>query len=90
MKSGKDKLAYFKSICAKSPLVFAKWFRERFSTPHNWYEARNAYMHTAADMSIVGYILGLGDRHCENILLDMSTGEVCHVDYDAVFNKLES
>jgi len=27
-------------------------------------------------MSIIGYILGLGDRHLENILLDFGSGQV--------------
>lgn len=38
-------------------------------------------------MSIVGYMLGLGDRHGENVLLDAKTGEVVHVDLNCLFNK---
>ncbi|KAJ2908041.1 serine/threonine-protein kinase M1 [Coemansia aciculifera] len=38
-------------------------------------------------MSIVGHILGLGDRHCENILLDETTGSVLHVDFNCLFEK---
>jgi len=45
-------------------------------------------MRTAAVMSIVGFILGLGDRHGENILLDSKTGEVVHVDFNCLFNKV--
>lgn len=41
-------------------------------------------------MSIVGYILGLGDRHGENILLDSINGDVVHVDFNCLFNKGES
>lgn len=29
----------------------------------------------------------LGDRHCENILLDINTGDVVHVDFDCLFEK---
>ena len=50
--------------------------------------ARMSYIRTAAVMSIVGYIMGLGDRHGENILLDASTGEVVHVDFNCLFNKV--
>jgi len=38
-------------------------------------------------MSMVGFILGLGDRHCENILLDTNTGSVVHVDFNCLFEK---
>ena len=35
------------------------------------------------------YVLGLGDRHCENILFDGTSGETCHVDFNCLFNKGE-
>lgn len=35
---------------------------------------------------MVGYVLGLGDRHTENILFDSTTGGVVHVDFSCVFN----
>ncbi len=38
-------------------------------------------------MSMVGYILGLGDRHGENILYDSTTGDCVHVDFNCLFNK---
>jgi hypothetical protein len=36
---------------------------------------------------MVGYCIGLGDRHCENILIDTLTGDVLHVDFDLLFDK---
>lgn len=30
----------------------------------------------------------LGDRHCENILLDANTGDVVHVDFNCLFEKV--
>ena len=32
-------------------------------------------------------MIGLGDRHCDNILLDKSTGEVVHVNLDCIFHE---
>lgn len=84
-----QKRAWFRAILVKNPPVFSDWFRERFPTPHNWYEARNAYVRTTAVMSIVGYILGLGDRHGENILFDSNNGDTVHVDFNCLFNKGE-
>lgn len=34
----------------------------------------------------MGYLLGLGDRHLDNILLDKHTGRVVHIDYNIVFD----
>lgn len=30
---------------------------------------------------MIGYTIGLGDRHLDNILMDFSSGEVVHIDY---------
>lgn len=38
-------------------------------------------------MSMVGYIIGLGDRHLDNVLINMTTGEVVHIDYNVCFEK---
>lgn len=38
-------------------------------------------------MSIIGYIIGLGDRHLDNVLVDLNTGEVVHIDYNVCFEK---
>ena len=49
--------------------------------------ARLAYTRTTAVMSMVGYLLGLGDRHGENILFDACNGDTVHVDLNCLFNK---
>lgn len=33
-----------------------------------------------ASNSIVGYIVGLGDRHAHNILIDCGSAELVHID----------
>lgn len=83
------KREWFKRMVAKSPTVFHEWFRDSFTTPHNWHQARSSYIRTTAVMSMVGYILGLGDRHGENILLDATNGDLVHVDFNCLFNKGE-
>ncbi|GAA47692.1 ataxia telangiectasia and Rad3 related protein [Clonorchis sinensis] len=69
------------------PLVFHRWFLDTFPNPSAWYSARESYARTCAVMSMVGYVLGLGDRHTENILFDSTTGSVVHVDFSCVFNN---
>jgi len=41
-------------------------------------------------MSMMGYILGLGDRHLENINVDTTTGQTFHVDMNSLFNISET
>ena len=36
-------------------------------------------------MSMVGYILGLGDRHPSNLMLDRYTGKILHIDFGDCF-----
>ncbi|KAJ7001540.1 hypothetical protein NC653_011831 [Populus alba x Populus x berolinensis] len=36
---------------------------------------------------MVGHIVGLGDRHGENILFDSTTGDCVHVDFSCLFDK---
>lgn len=78
----------FEHLCTEvAPPVLHQWFVYRFSDPATWYLARNTFTRLAAVMSIVGYIIGLGDRHCENILFLKDTGAVLHIDFDCLFDK---
>ncbi|RZC85307.1 hypothetical protein C5167_041489, partial [Papaver somniferum] len=36
---------------------------------------------------MVGHIVGLGDRHGENILFDYATGDCVHVNFSCLFEK---
>lgn len=42
----------------------------------SWWKIIQTYTHSVAVMSIIGYIIGLGDRHLDNILVDLTSGEV--------------
>lgn len=63
------------------PLLYW-WFVTQYPDPHAWYEARTRFTLSAAVWSAVGHVIGLGDRHSDNILLDKVTGECVHVDFD--------
>ncbi|KAD2392970.1 hypothetical protein E3N88_39947 [Mikania micrantha] len=69
------------------PPAFHKWFLNTFSEPAAWFRARVAYGHTTAVWSMVGHIVGLGDRHGENILFDSTTGDCVHVDFSCLFDR---
>lgn len=74
----------------KYPAVLQEWYMAQFPDPRQWLKARARYARSLAVMSIVGYIVGLGDRHLENLLVIEATGEVLHVDFDCLFDKGES
>ncbi|CAL1700250.1 unnamed protein product [Somion occarium] len=78
---------FTEKFLAVFPPVFHEWFIETFSEPAVWLASRLAYGRTAAVMSMVGFIIGLGDRHCENILMDLHNGDVIHVDFNCLFEK---
>ncbi|KAM5334463.1 serine/threonine-protein kinase ATR isoform 2-T2 [Glossophaga mutica] len=86
-----EKLKIFQEfLLPRHPPVFHEWFLRTFPDPTSWYSSRSAYCRSTAVMSMVGYILGLGDRHGENILFDSLTGECVHVDFNCLFNKGET
>lgn len=35
----------------------------------------------------IGWLLGVGDRHLDNILFDKLTAELVHIDYNVVFER---
>lgn len=67
--------------------VFRFFFLESFADPTEWVTARLAYTRSVAANSIVGYVLGIGDRHAQNMLIDTTTGEVVHIDFGIVFDQ---
>ena len=69
------------------PPSLHEWFAEVYPQPDTWFGARLRYARSAAVMSMTGHVLGLGDRHGENILLEESTGGVFHVDFNCLFDK---
>jgi FKBP12-rapamycin complex-associated protein len=59
------------------------WLRSRNSEA--WLERRVTYTRSLGVNSMVGYILGLGDRHPSNLLLDQITGKIVHIDFGDCF-----
>ena len=79
---------WMNEILKKFPPVLHRWFLNRWKDrPAAWHGARTAFAHTAAVWSMVGHVVGLGDRHGENILLDQESGDCVHVDFSCLFDK---
>jgi FKBP12-rapamycin complex-associated protein len=50
-----------------------------------WLERRRNFTRSLAVMSMAGYILGLGDRHPGNLMLDRISGKIVHIDFGDCF-----
>ncbi|KAG0072080.1 Serine/threonine-protein kinase smg1 [Linnemannia elongata] len=56
-------------------------------TPAEWWQKSVRFARSTAVMSMIGYVIGLGDRHLDNILIDFTTGDLVHIDYNVCFEK---
>ncbi|EKX55373.1 hypothetical protein GUITHDRAFT_51733, partial [Guillardia theta CCMP2712] len=56
-------------------------------SPSELWSKTNMHARSMAVMSMVGYVIGLGDRHLDNILMDFESGEVVHIDWNVCFEK---
>eukprot|EP01129_Flabellula_baltica_P009387 TRINITY_DN3829_c0_g1_i1.p1 TRINITY_DN3829_c0_g1~~TRINITY_DN3829_c0_g1_i1.p1 ORF type:complete len:2225 (-),score=435.29 TRINITY_DN3829_c0_g1_i1:13-6618(-) len=63
----------------------AKVMRLKSPNSEIWVDRRSTFTKSLAVMSMVGYILGLGDRHPSNLMLDRHTGKVIHIDFGDCF-----
>ncbi|EJD47416.1 atypical/PIKK/FRAP protein kinase [Auricularia subglabra TFB-10046 SS5] len=50
-----------------------------------WLAKRTTFTRSMAATSMLGYVLGLGDRHPSNILMHRGTGKIVHIDYGDCF-----
>ncbi|KAH3671692.1 hypothetical protein OGAPHI_000397 [Ogataea philodendri] len=82
-----EKIHNFQKLTKMYQPVLQVWFQDQFPNPVNWYQCRNDYTKTCAVMSIVGYLVGMGDRHGDNIMLSELSGQILHVDFDCLFDK---
>jgi len=85
--SNSQRLQEYHRIVDEFPPRFHRWFLHRFADPAAWLAARTCYTRSLAAWSMVGHVVGLGDRHAENILLCVKSGECVHVDFDCLFDK---
>jgi len=56
-------------------------------TPESFLVLRSKFSRSFSVFSICSYILGIGDRHLENFLLDQSDGSLVGIDFGASFGQ---
>ncbi|SCU83695.1 LAFA_0D05072g1_1 [Lachancea sp. 'fantastica'] len=83
----KDRVGTYSFICDSIKPQLRSFFFQSFVDAQEWLDAKYAYTKGVVTTSIVGYVLGLGDRHLNNILLDKSNGEPVHIDLGVAFDQ---
>ncbi|VEU23256.1 DEKNAAC104384 [Brettanomyces naardenensis] len=76
---------YALDITRGQDLYKVLWFKSKSSEA--WLDRRTTYTRSLAVMSMVGYILGLGDRHPSNLMMGRITGKVVHIDFGDCFES---
>ncbi|KAF4695495.1 hypothetical protein FOZ60_004567 [Perkinsus olseni] len=76
----------FVRLVRENPPVLQHWHFALARDADHWLHMRNRFVATQALWCMVGYIIGLGDRHCENIMMSDVDGELTHVDFDCIFD----
>jgi DNA-dependent protein kinase catalytic subunit len=67
------------------PDLFRRVLFSIAATPESFFVLRTRFARSYAVANICGYILGIGDRHLENYLLEISTGSMLLIDFGAAF-----
>lgn len=86
-KSDHERILTYLEITTHILPQLRNFFFNSFMEPHSWYQAKKKYIKGVAASSIVGHILGLGDRHLNNILIDTTCGEPVHIDLGIAFDQ---
>ena len=81
-------LSVFHSLRNETPddlVVQFQWCAS--SSTSDWWRKHKNFIASSSVTSMVGYLLGLGDRHPDNVLFDHNSGAVVHIDFNVCFDK---
>ena len=87
-KDHQNRIEVYQEVCQHFKPVLRYFFLDHFRDPDSWLSRKLNYSRSVAASSMIGHVLGLGDRHGQNILLDKQTGEVVHIDLGVAFEQV--
>ena len=79
-----DKIGFEKAITELEPVLYKHFAKYSIN---KLYIHINNYTLSYTTMCVVGWFMGLGDRHLENILIQKSDNTVVHVDLNLIFES---
>ncbi len=78
----------FRGLAADAPAdLLARELDAAARSAADAWARRAAFGRSAAVMSVLGWLLGLGDRHLGNLLLDARSGALVHIDFGVLFER---
>lgn len=80
----------YKANIQKFRPVMRHFFTEKHKDPMAWFMMRLRYSRSVAVCSMVGHILGIGDRHLSNVMIDSNSGEIVQIDFGIVFGAVST
>ena len=89
-KTQEAQLERYETVCSHVSPVFRHYFAESSQSAREWFDLRLKYTRSVAASSMTGHIVGLGDRHCSNILIRESgpqRGSLVHIDLGIIFDN---
>eukprot|EP00835_Amoeboradix_gromovi_P005050 NODE_440_length_8587_cov_0.087300.p1 type:complete len:1822 gc:universal NODE_440_length_8587_cov_0.087300:5909-444(-) len=86
-KKLQDKQKMLLQILSRTRPILKHFFFEHFKDHESWYSAKFKFIQSTAINNVIGALLGIGDRHLMNLLLDKKTGEIIHIDFGFAFEQ---
>jgi len=77
-----------KSLAAFSEEALAQWLRGFNDTAELWDSCVDRFAHSCAAYCVATYVLGIADRHNDNIMLK-SDGSLLHIDFGHVLGNIK-
>ena len=71
----------------EAPTFFQKFFFENFQTPDDYIDSIFDYTKSLAINSLFCHYIGLGDRHCDNLVITSQSGQIYNIDFDCIFER---
>ncbi|KAH9256771.1 hypothetical protein BASA81_005065 [Batrachochytrium salamandrivorans] len=86
--SSEDVTAMMKSLWGTMEKPYFKMFMQNLAaSPEAYVNIRSGFANSWASLSIASYLMGIGDRHTDNFLVDLKSGRVIGIDFGHAFGS---